>query len=690
MKPYRLPVVLALALGLAMVVGSGRSKPARADACRHADVVLYTTDTRPLAAELSKFASACADYYVSITPNGSAPRGGAVVTALHALGSHFHALAEVRLPLWASYADANGWYATGVEVRREMRAVGYDAAKGDAWALNEVGAPSTAAMAVDVLKGNGTARTDLRDFVRGLFTGDDGVPEAGLVFAADPVHATTDLSQYEQDLAAWYGDTPFWTDMAKHVKFWAQETYADARAWGVAGSGLAERSAYLNDYFLHGIRLAQREDGRTGAARAFFANAYTPVGNAAFRWGAPVGIGFGYTDIGLFGMQNFVSTQTYAVRLSSGGRFGFAVVPRSSPAAETLGVYDRLAAAIRDSETQPSGACGASGEWCDSTVPDARFNDAWKAFANTLEGAPRDVRPAPGVTVTYAAVTARGSTWVETSAPSSGPPPRFYARPGALAYDLATTASVTGPIGVCIAYDPDAYAGYAPHLFQLGSEGWNDVTTSVGPSAVCGSVEALGTFAVFATDPTPPVIAPTVEGPVGDNGWYTGDVTVTWSVVEPQSPESLVTSGCEPTTITADTGGTTLTCTATSDGGTSSASVTVKRDATPPAVECVATPSTLWPPNGKLVPVDVAVTVSDDTAGAAGFVLDTTTVTTGDSERDIVGFDIGTPDGFGFLRAERRGNERARVYSLAYTAHDLAGNAAGCEVRVVVPHDRRS
>jgi hypothetical protein len=118
--------------------------------------------------------------------------------------------------------------------------------------------------------------------------------------------------------------------------------------------------------------------------------------------------------------------------------------------------------------------------------------------------------------------------------------------------------------------------------------------------------------------------------------------------------------------------------------------VTVKRDATPPAVQCVATPSTLWPPNGKLVPVDVAVTVSDDTAGSAGFVLSTATVTRGDPERDIVGFDTGTPDDSGFLRAERGGNERERVYSLTYTAHDLAGNAAGCEARVVVPHDRRS
>jgi hypothetical protein len=47
-------------------------------------------------------------------------------------------------------------------------------------------------------------------------------------------------------------------------------------------------------------------------------------------------------------------------------------------------------------------------------------------------------------------------------------------------------------------------------------------------------------------------------------------------------------SGCDPTTITADTAGTTLTCTATSAGGTSSQSVTIKRDATPPALNVAA------------------------------------------------------------------------------------------------------
>lgn len=683
-----LVVRVLVAVALAAFVGGGVPAHGHAATCAHTEIALYTTDTQRLAQELAKSPSACADYYLSITPTTpGAPRGGAPITAIRAAGRQFHAMAEIRLPLWTPYATANGWYAAGVEVRREMRLAGYDASLGDTWAINEVGEPSNTVMGVAVAKGTGTARQDLRDFVRGLYTGDDNVQSAGLVFAADPLQVTGDLSQYTQDLRAWYADSAFWNDLSGHVRFWAQETYADARAWGVAGSTLEERSAYLNDYFLHGSRLAAAGDGSTDAARAFFAQAYTPIANAAFRQPTPdltTGIGFGYTDIGLTGMQNFLSTETYALRSSTGDRMGFAVVPRLATAAETLTVEDRLAAAIQGSENDARGACGATGQWCDSIVAGAQFNEAWKSFANTLEGA--DVAVQVGaVKVTFATVSARGATQVTTSSPPAPPPHSLL--PPSPAYDIETTARFGAPVTVCLPYDPVTYDGYAAHLFALTAGEWIDVTTSSDGAEVCGSAASLGTFAVFAEDPTPPVIVPHVEGAVGNDGWYVGDVTVTWDVVDPQSPVSA-SEGCEPTIVEADTAGVTLTCTATSDGGTASADVTVKRDATPPTLTCEPSPSALWPPNGKLVPVTVTVTAADDTSGAAGFALTDAATSTGDALSDIVGFDLGTPDVSGLLRADRPGTGD-RVYWLTYTAQDAAGNAADCVAAVTVPHDRR-
>ncbi len=86
-------------------------------------------------------------------------------------------------------------------------------------------------------------------------------------------------------------------------------------------------------------------------------------------------------------------------------------------------------------------------------------------------------------------------------------------------------------------------------------------------------------------DSTAPVITPTVTGTLGNNGWYTSDVDVSWSVTDPESSVSSST-GCDTTSVSTDTDGITFTCNATSGGGSSSESVTVKRDATAPLVSC--------------------------------------------------------------------------------------------------------
>ena len=121
---------------------------------------------------------------------------------------------------------------------------------------------------------------------------------------------------------------------------------------------------------------------------------------------------------------------------------------------------------------------------------------------------------------------------------------------------------------------------------------------------------------VAVPDLTPPVIASNVSGPLGAEGWYTGDVQVTWSVTDPESTVGTKT-GCGATSVAQDTAGITLTCTATSNGGTSSNNVTLKRDATPPALTFGAT--TPAPNAGGWNGSDVSIpfTTSDDTSGVA-------------------------------------------------------------------------
>lgn len=99
------------------------------------------------------------------------------------------------------------------------------------------------------------------------------------------------------------------------------------------------------------------------------------------------------------------------------------------------------------------------------------------------------------------------------------------------------------------------------------------------------SAETLnGTFTIVQPDNTPPSITPNVTGTLGKNGWYTSDVSLTWTVKDPQS--AVTSAPCDPESVTTDTPepGVSFTCTATSAGGTTSKSVTIERDATPPTI----------------------------------------------------------------------------------------------------------
>ena len=98
---------------------------------------------------------------------------------------------------------------------------------------------------------------------------------------------------------------------------------------------------------------------------------------------------------------------------------------------------------------------------------------------------------------------------------------------------------------------------------------------------------------------------------------------MSWTVADTDSTVSSQT-GCGATTITTNTPGTTLTCSATSLGGTASRSVTITRDATPPLVTC-ASADGLW----HAADVSLGCTASDAVselvnAADASFTLSTT------------------------------------------------------------------
>ena len=148
-------------------------------------------------------------------------------------------------------------------------------------------------------------------------------------------------------------------------------------------------------------------------------------------------------------------------------------------------------------------------------------------------------------------------------------------------------------------------------MFTLGS---HTVTCTAEDAA--GNAASSTQFTVKVVDPSAPVVTPHVAGTEGDNGWYTSDVTVSWTVSDGESAITS-TTGCDTTVVIKDTSGTTFTCSATSQGGTSSESVTIKRDTVAPSVSVVldrAAAASGWFNSATGAPTAV-VTCDDETSG---------------------------------------------------------------------------
>ncbi len=114
-------------------------------------------------------------------------------------------------------------------------------------------------------------------------------------------------------------------------------------------------------------------------------------------------------------------------------------------------------------------------------------------------------------------------------------------------------------------------------------------------------------------------------------------------------------------------------------------------DTTPPVVTVNASPTTLWPPNHKMIPIDTSVVAIDDQDPSPVIKLVGVTVNEpddgqgdGNTKTDV---QI-TQDGQIYLRAERSGLGNGRFYTITYQATDKSGNVGFGTVDVVVPHNQ--
>ena len=115
------------------------------------------------------------------------------------------------------------------------------------------------------------------------------------------------------------------------------------------------------------------------------------------------------------------------------------------------------------------------------------------------------------------------------------------------------------------------------------------------------------------------------------------------------------------------------------------AEATVRHVRAPAITQITATPSILWPPNNKPVPVSVAVLVSDDSdpAPACRITDVTSNEPVGENAWQITG-----PLALD-LRAQRFGQGSGRIYALTVTCTNSSELSSAATVTVTVPHDQR-
>jgi hypothetical protein len=168
---------------------------------------------------------------------------------------------------------------------------------------------------------------------------------------------------------------------------------------------------------------------------------------------------------------------------------------------------------------------------------------------------------------------------VAISAPASG---ATYPQ-GAAVTASYTCADTLSGIASCVG---SVASGAAVNTATAGTFTFTVTAIDKAGNATASSVNYTVTGGVTGGAPT---ITPTVVGTLGQNGWYTSDVTVSFAVA-PTGGE-LEKEGCGTRTITQNTAGLVLTCTASNNKGTTSQMVTIKRDASAPKVSFSESPA---------------------------------------------------------------------------------------------------
>ena len=186
-------------------------------------------------------------------------------------------------------------------------------------------------------------------------------------------------------------------------------------------------------------------------------------------------------------------------------------------------------------------------------------------------------------------------------------------------WDTVANNTMSPPVSTRVAYAAPDSTGSFSGTITFRATGIRDDGTTLARDTTM-TVSAIR----ISCDTTAPIITPFIDGTLGLNGWYVSDVTVTFSVADSESTITSKSAACDATnSVASDTAGVTFTCTATSGGGTATSAVTIKRDATAPAVSPASVVNTTW----RNTSLSETFTASDAMSGLANAADATFTLT---------------------------------------------------------------
>jgi VCBS repeat-containing protein len=255
-----------------------------------------------------------------------------------------------------------------------------------------------------------------------------------------------------------------------------------------------------------------------------------------------------------------------------------------------------------------------------------------------------------------------------------------------------TAGVVTGPDHGTLILNADGSFAYTPHANYYGPDRFtyqvSDGALTAGPITASLRLAGVNDPPTLAAVPARSINADTATAFALDGHDVDGDA-LTFTATSLPAGASLDPSTGEFswTPSAADTGTHTIAFTATDPAGLSATRMTtitvVPVNQAPVCSAARASVTEIWPPNGRLVPVD-ALGVSDADGDPIAITF-TAMLQNGVPAVDATGVGRGQA----LVTAARSGQEKSgRTYELLFRASDGRGGVCEGAVTVVVPHDR--